>query len=99
MVTFRALAKKFRSFFAANFTGGNITVTGTGVSHEDLVAIITDNFEEVATDDASAEAATYYGGFESRVETGAVCAPQRGSMPAYLVLVLALFADHVLADI
>jgi len=64
-------AADLNAFFAANFTGGNITVTGTGVSHEDLVAVITDNFEEVATDDASAEAATYYGGFESRVETGA----------------------------
>jgi len=57
------------AFTAANFTGGNMSVVGSGVDHAALVELCEDTFGEVAAgDDVPAEAASYYGGFESRVD-------------------------------
>jgi predicted Zn-dependent peptidase len=51
------------------YTGGNITISATGVDHDALVAMVDRNFEDVPVTDKGTAPATYYGGFESRVET------------------------------
>lgn len=53
-------------FMKSFFTGGNTTVVGVGVDHDDLVAIVEKTTENVPTAPASISPATYFGGFESR---------------------------------
>jgi len=62
-------SETLEAFTAANFTAGNISVVGSGIDHATLVDLCEDTFGEVAAgDDVPADAAIYYGGFESRVD-------------------------------
>lgn len=61
-----------QAFTAENFTGGNISVIGSGVDHDTLVDLVETSFAGVeAGDDIPSAPATYYGGFESRVDAAA----------------------------
>jgi ubiquinol-cytochrome c reductase core subunit 2 len=60
------------SFTVDNYTGGNISVIGSGVDHAALVELVENSFADVAAgDDIPPQPAAYYGGFESRVDAAA----------------------------